>query len=504
MVNVRGVDKDRAADDEGVQEAVRNVERHARVKEATLRAVPRDDGTIAVELRDAGCGFDAARVPAHRRGLSESIVGRMERAGGRAVADSRPGEGTVVRWTWPVAGAGEAARRPEANGPSEHGSPGPATWTRERLLSAFRGAVLTVAVVVQGFCLVQIVANRAHYQPLWPQIAAFVLLILVAAVGAYFVLVRGSTLPPAIRWAGVGLVVLASLAASVPLADGARLWPPVHWSFGLVGWYALFLLSDFRLAVFAGFLGVHLTLTATGMAVAGPPGVGVLATVGITAVLVCGFQYSVGMVAGLLCRIADSATRAADEHERLRTRAAISENMRHDERRRSLALADTTVPLLAELADGSLDPHDPDTRGRCALEAARMRRLFAEYDDVPDRLVHELRAAIDIAERNGVTVQLAVRGQAFELPRDVRRALLDPVSAVLASAESTARATVVRTQGMVRVSAVGDTCGSALELAAAPATSETAWGHFQISSVTAGCRLWTETIWRPAEPSRSP
>ena len=47
-------------------------------------------------MRDRGPGFDPAAVPADRRGISESIVGRMSRHGGRAVVHSVPGEGTEV------------------------------------------------------------------------------------------------------------------------------------------------------------------------------------------------------------------------------------------------------------------------------------------------------------------------------------------------------------------------------------------------------------------------
>jgi hypothetical protein len=35
-------------------------------------------------------------VPADRRGVRESIVGRMERNGGRAVVHTAPGQGTEV------------------------------------------------------------------------------------------------------------------------------------------------------------------------------------------------------------------------------------------------------------------------------------------------------------------------------------------------------------------------------------------------------------------------
>ena len=52
-----------------------------------------------VFVRDRGPGFDPDGVPADRRGLRESIVGRMERFGGRADVRSSPGAGTEVALT---------------------------------------------------------------------------------------------------------------------------------------------------------------------------------------------------------------------------------------------------------------------------------------------------------------------------------------------------------------------------------------------------------------------
>jgi len=49
-----------------------------------------------VFVRDRGPGFDLAAVPGDRRGVRESIVGRMERHGGRARVTRAPGGGTEV------------------------------------------------------------------------------------------------------------------------------------------------------------------------------------------------------------------------------------------------------------------------------------------------------------------------------------------------------------------------------------------------------------------------
>ncbi len=51
---------------------------------------------VQVFVRDRGAGFDLATVPQARRGVRESILGRMQRAGGAATVRSSPSGGTEV------------------------------------------------------------------------------------------------------------------------------------------------------------------------------------------------------------------------------------------------------------------------------------------------------------------------------------------------------------------------------------------------------------------------
>jgi signal transduction histidine kinase len=53
------------------------------------------DDRAQVFVRDRGPGFDPQAVPDDRRGIRESIVGRMERNGGRAAITSSS-DGTEV------------------------------------------------------------------------------------------------------------------------------------------------------------------------------------------------------------------------------------------------------------------------------------------------------------------------------------------------------------------------------------------------------------------------
>ncbi|HEX3715896.1 MAG TPA: ATP-binding protein [Trebonia sp.] len=84
-----------------VGEALRNVERHAGTDQAevTMTGGP---GWAVVKITDRGRGFDPAATPPSRRGIRESITGRMLAAGGRAAIASRPGAGTTVTVSWPA------------------------------------------------------------------------------------------------------------------------------------------------------------------------------------------------------------------------------------------------------------------------------------------------------------------------------------------------------------------------------------------------------------------
>ena len=99
------------------REALANVAAHAGTGEAwvTITLGPgtpaRDAGApgagagggVQVTVRDAGAGFDPARVDPARLGLRRSITERVTDWGGRVSVRSAPGQGTVVDMSWPAA-----------------------------------------------------------------------------------------------------------------------------------------------------------------------------------------------------------------------------------------------------------------------------------------------------------------------------------------------------------------------------------------------------------------
>ena len=59
--------------------------------------VETQDGEVSAFVRDQGSGFDLRAVPPDRRGIADSIEGRMARFGGSAEVVTSPGRGTDVR-----------------------------------------------------------------------------------------------------------------------------------------------------------------------------------------------------------------------------------------------------------------------------------------------------------------------------------------------------------------------------------------------------------------------
>jgi signal transduction histidine kinase len=88
-------DRVRALTD-SLREAMVNAAKHAGVPALSVYIEVEPDAVTAF-VRDHGVGFARERVSADRRGIADSIEGRMARNGGAGVVVSEPGRGTEVR-----------------------------------------------------------------------------------------------------------------------------------------------------------------------------------------------------------------------------------------------------------------------------------------------------------------------------------------------------------------------------------------------------------------------
>ena len=358
---------------------------------------------------------------------------------------------------------------------------------REQLRRGLRVATLLVALVsVAGLGLANLLRNLHLYDSPAAQLAAFAALAAVLAAEAVLVVLRRPW--GRLRWLAVAVTLAASALSYLGVPDG-RTSTAVDWIFGAANWAGVVVLLDRPLRGPAAFLLAHEAVALAHLLLFDEANRESLARFATGSVTVIGFPLCVAVVATVLHGLSAAAAAAHRQIEQVRVAEAVAAESHRRRGQRFAELSATTIPLLEGLADGSLRPEEPQVQRRCAIEAARMRRLFAETDTVPDPLLHELRHCADVADRKGVAVELAARGRWPDPPLAVRRELTEPVLTALATAATRARVTVVGDAGQVSVSVVAD-CGEVTP--PAPATP-----GVEVEAVHADELTWLEVRWRP-------
>jgi hypothetical protein len=335
-------------------------------------------------------------------------------------------------------------------------------------------------VILYGLELPKLLTNWDTYRPVEVQVLVMAVLTVVPVLGAFDQVLRRW------RWPLIVIVLAASVAATLTVAPMDRLGT-AHWSDGVVGWPLVLLALDRHASLFAGLLAAHY-LPAFALAIFDGPADVTFAGAVNTTVVTSSFQVAVILFANALRRVALSVAQVAREEEQVRTVEAVADQLHADRKDRYAALGETTAPLLTGLASGALDPGDESVRRACAIEGARMRRLFGDASVGPDPLVDELMACVGLAERNGVSVRFSERGERPPVPVAMRRLLTEPAVAVLATARGDVRLTVVGAGQEVTVSVVADAVPHAV-----PTVDNE---EITTSTVVTGDRLWVQATWR--------
>jgi hypothetical protein len=302
-------------------------------------------------------------------------------------------------------------------------------------------------------------------------------------------LLRGTRAPV---WPLIGVLLLVD-AVVFAASPGPLLFGNANWCWGTLGWFVVMVLWGRRISALVAVFAVGAVIALVGVVLEGDGSAADLSRFAMyiygTSTLPLAFSIAAGVLRTVAASTAGTAAaRAALEAERVAARQAQA-----DRRDRLSVVSETAGAVLAELADGRADPTDPVVQRRCALEAARLRRLIAESDDVPDPLLHELRASVDIAERNGLPVELVAVGTLPPLPVDVRRRLAEPLTATLAAARQWARLTVVAQPEEVIVSLI--TPGTATD-PAGTAPSRMDDGEVEYVYERDEELVWAQTRWR--------
>jgi phage shock protein PspC (stress-responsive transcriptional regulator) len=83
------------------REAATNAARHSGADEISVY-IECEAQSVTAYVRDRGNGFELDAIPHARRGITDSIKGRIERHGGSVAITTSPGEGCEVQMTMPV------------------------------------------------------------------------------------------------------------------------------------------------------------------------------------------------------------------------------------------------------------------------------------------------------------------------------------------------------------------------------------------------------------------
>lgn len=459
-----------------VRELLTNIERHSGVERAEL-TVDGDVSGALVVLRDRGVGFDpTGPATASARGLRESVVGRMERVGVRVGITSAVDAGTTVTLTW----------RPGGHPGPRGGGAAAVDRARVPYLRNFGvGLAAVSAVVVAQFAVVAVLSDAA---PLPSSVAVGA--VLLAVTGAVVRrMAGGRRWSPAVTTGALTVVLVTSTLATLALPPGA-ISRPANWMLGAVPYVLVVILAGYRLRWTV--LAVAVLVLVDTVLLAAEGGLSWLPDIVAYGQQVTGLMIFPLAAAAFYLRLAEVARLAADEDT---ARAALQSQERQaatlaaDRAERAAAVSTTVAPLLGRLADGTADPQDEAVRRSARIESARLRRMFAETDEVDDPVVHEVRASIEACERVGVAATLDVHGAAPALPLDVRRRLLEAPMALLARATDSARVVVDASDRQVAVSVVA----RVPEFAAPQSMSPD--GAVTVRCATHDDAVWIESTW---------
>jgi hypothetical protein len=228
-----------------------------------------------------------------------------------------------------------------------------------------RAFTIAVVVLVAGWHLIGGGGQLLDYRPAYSSFAfqSAMWLVMALAIAAGSVLVLRGTLGRRSAWAVAVVALAASTAAAAASPAGQML--AVNWAWGSAGWTCVLVLLRRRFAELAFFLAAEALAT---LGVQVWDGLTRTDLAGFLAVLIWSTGAQVAVAAGVRAldlAAGQAATAARSEHAALE-RAATAQIIQAARHARWLALQESAVPLVAELAAGTADPGDSQVRVRCA------------------------------------------------------------------------------------------------------------------------------------------
>ncbi|CAN5329118.1 hypothetical protein BH11ACT7_BH11ACT7_37820 [soil metagenome] len=408
------------------REALNNVDRHAAATTVTVTIGPE-----SVIVSDNGIGFDLA-LPRSGRGVADSILARMTRAGGRADITSSPGAGTVTRLLWSTEQVG--TDRAEAADP-------------DRLIDRVR---LRYGLALTAYAVVNIAASAAyvltHSAHVWIEIVLF-----IAAVLATLAALPGIIWQRWILFWPANVSLLVVLVVQSLIVDVNGVGGQAHWVQNAIGWCALPTALALPTRAGASMLVLYWTVGA-GVQLARSPDAEALVNITLGTASILAVQLFALVFNGLMRDAARDAQAETTAHQRLRRRERVGQALRAEYQRRYATLVDNVMPLLEKLsATGQADER---LQREARAESRRLRALFDQAAIFDHPLMQRLRPLIDGAESRAIDVVVEVAGELPSLLDDDITALTAPLARLFEVDMGSARLVVTAETDEVTVSVV--------------------------------------------------
>jgi hypothetical protein len=287
------------------------------------------------------------------------------------------------------------------------------------------------------------------------------------------------------------VAISLAISASVAIDAHGQIATFANWGWGAVGWLGVLACWGRPLRPMLVLAGGNVAINAVILVVVGSPDRDTATVMLMTAFGMYALQVGFVVGARALTTAAGWAVRAANARVETETLRVAAEQTHLVRQQRYEWLQQSAAQVLDDLAAGVSDPADLRVQRRCAIEAARLRRLFLETEDVPNPLLHEIRGCADIAERRGVIVDLRSVGHLPVVPVEVRRALVEPLIVLLSYVAGRARVTLTATEDVVSLSVLAmiEPDAEIIVPTASPLTGIEIQHHWEEHA------LWVETRW---------
>jgi signal transduction histidine kinase len=409
------------------REAMNNVDRHAQATRLTV-----DVSADSVGLRDDGVGFDPSALRSGR-GVSDSILGRMSRAGGSVVIESTPGSGTVTELRW-------ATQQPDAMPDRPMDDP-------DRLIDRIRtryGLAITIYAIANLVVTFPFAVMSAGHP------AGQLVLGVAAAVSTL------SAVPGILRqrWelAPVAAAVLLAVAVIQPcLLSAEHVAGQYNWTQSAIGWCVLPLVLGLPTRTGLGVLTFY-WLAGAAAAVVSNPSAAMLVNIGIGTASILSVQLFALMFNGLMRDAAADVQSETQARRRLVLGDIVAQALRAEYQRRYAKLVDNVVPLLKKLGDeGELDD---GLRRRARAESRRLRALFDQATTFDNPLMQQVRPLIDAAEARQVDMVVDIAGELPDLNGVDISGLVEKLATILPEATTSVRLVVSAMDDEVTASVV--------------------------------------------------